>query len=170
MSTLNPMACDLPANTALKIVAANAENCEATALAEIPNPMGFEIPFVNWVGLEMGFYEGGKSLLKLQPKAHHMNSLGMVHGGVVMTMLDVGMATAARSAAKTEADSSEPRVITIEMKTSFMKPSTGLLEVHGKVLSHSRSMAFCEAEIIDPLGRVCAKGSGTFKYVRLPKS
>jgi hypothetical protein len=34
----------------------------------------------------------------------------------------------------------QPRVITIHMKTSFMKPSTGLLEVHGKVLSHSRSV------------------------------
>jgi uncharacterized protein (TIGR00369 family) len=132
--------------------------------------MGFEIPFVNWVGLEMVFYEAGKSLLKLDPQPHHMNSLGMVHGGVVMTMLDVGMATAARSAAKIDAGNEEPRVITIEMKSSFMKPSTGLLEVHGKVLSHSRSMAFCEAEIVDPHGRVCAKGSGTFKYVRLAKT
>jgi uncharacterized protein (TIGR00369 family) len=139
----------------------------AEPLAQAGNPMGFEIPFVNWVGLEMVFYEGGKSLMRLDPQAHHMNSLGMMHGGVVMTMLDVGMATAARSAAKTEVGSQEPRVITIEMKSSFMKPSKGLLEVHGKVLSHSRSMAFCEAEIIDPQGRVCAKGSGTFKYVRL---
>jgi uncharacterized protein (TIGR00369 family) len=135
------------------------------------NPMGFEIPFVNWVGLQMVFYKDGKSLLKLAPRSHHMNSLEMVHGGVVMTMLDVGMATAARSAAREESDTElEPRVITIEMKCSFMKPSTGELRVRGIVLSRTRSMAFCEAEIVDAQERVCAKGSGTFKYVRLSKA
>jgi uncharacterized protein (TIGR00369 family) len=142
------------------------------------NPMGFEIPFVNWVGLEMVFFKAGKSLMTLTPHAHHMNSLGMVHGGVIMTMLDVGMASAARSAAKEDVLSApsstnvpldEPRVITIEMKSSFMKPSIGPLEVHGKVLSHTRSTAFCEAEIIDAQGRLCAKASGTFRYVRLTK-
>jgi uncharacterized protein (TIGR00369 family) len=142
------------------------------------NPMGFEIPFVNWVGLEMVFFKAGKSLMTLTPHDHHMNSLGMVHGGVIMTMLDVGMASAARSAAKedgltasatTGLPPEEPRVITIEMKSSFMKPSIGPLEVHGKVLSRTRSTAFCEAEIIDAQGRLCAKASGTFRYVRLTK-
>lgn len=135
-----------------------------------PPPFGYEIPFVNWVGLEMVFYENGKSLMRLNPRPEHSNSMGMVHGGVVMTMLDVGMATAARSAAKVDAPpGEEPRVITIEMKSTFMKPSTGIIEVRGTVLSHTRSMAFCEAEIVDSHNRVCAKGSGTFRYIRLHK-
>ncbi len=41
----------------------------------------------------------------------------MTHGGAVMTLLDVAMAVAARSARK------ESGVVTIEMKTSFMLPA-----------------------------------------------
>ncbi len=130
-------------------------------------PFGYEVPFASWVGLEMVFFEAGKSKIRLTPRPELLNSMGMVHGGVIMTMLDVGMATAARSALKADAlPGEEPRVITIEMKSSFMKPCMGKIEVRGTVLSHTRSMAFCEAEIVDAHERVCAKGSGTFRYVK----
>ena len=83
------------------------------------------------------------------------------HGGVVMTLLDVTMATAARSAQP------DTGVVTIEMKTTFMRPSPlGLLTAKGKLIHRTATMAFTEASIYDEAGKVCASSTGTFKYVK----
>jgi uncharacterized protein (TIGR00369 family) len=76
-----------------------------------------------------------------------------------MTLLDVTMATAARSVDKTLG------VVTIEMKTSFIQPARGQLVSKGKLLHRSKSMAFTEGTIFDDEGRICAHATGTFKYV-----
>jgi uncharacterized protein (TIGR00369 family) len=63
-------------------------------------------------------------------------------------------------------------VITIEMKTSFMKPSRikiGALLGKGHVLQRTKTMAFVEARIVDAEGHVCAHSTGTFKYVTAAK-
>ena len=76
-----------------------------------------------------------------------------------MTLLDVTMATAARSVDKTLG------VVTIEMKASFLQPARGQLIGKGKLLHRSKSMAFTEGSVFDSEGRICAHATGTFKYV-----
>ena len=80
-----------------------------------------------------------------------------------MTLLDVTMATAARSVQQ------DMGVVTIEMKTSFMQPARGKLSGKGRLMHRTATMAFTEATIYDSAGRACAHATGTFKYVkRLP--
>jgi uncharacterized protein (TIGR00369 family) len=119
------------------------------------------IPFVEALGFELLRFEGGEAEIGMTPRAEHMNSLEMAHGGVVMTLLDVAMAHAARSAA-----AHARGVLTIEMKTSFMRPGVGRLRAHGKLLRQTRSMAFCEASLFDIERRLLAHATGTFKYLR----
>jgi uncharacterized protein (TIGR00369 family) len=97
--------------------------------------------------------------LRYLPEESHLNSFNVTHGGALMTLLDVTMATAARSVDKTLG------VVTIEMKTSFMQPARGQLIGKGKLLHRSKSMAFTEGTIFDSEGRICAHATGTFKYV-----
>jgi uncharacterized protein (TIGR00369 family) len=124
---------------------------------------GLSIPFVDHLGFTLEKFEGGESELHFSPRAEHLNTFDVAHGGAVMTLLDVAMATAARSI--------EPLmgVVTIEMKTTFMRPSQGepgfKLRGCGRLLHRTRTMAFTEAHIIDALGQVCAHATGTFKYV-----
>ncbi len=125
--------------------------------------MGFgaEIPFVHLLGFELTQFEAGQSTVLYTPKPEHANSFAVAHGGAVMTLLDVTMATAARSV------SPETGVVTIEMKTTFMRPSPlALLTAKGKLIHRTATMAFTEASIYDEAGRVCASATGTFKYVR----
>ncbi len=78
-----------------------------------------------------------------------------------MTLLDVAMATAARSV------QNDMGVVTIEMKTSFMQPARpGKLSGKGHLMHRTATMAFTEATIFDEQGRACAHATGTFKYVR----
>jgi len=121
------------------------------------------IPFVELLGFELKKFESGLAEISFTPAAEHLNSFDVVHGGVSMTLLDVVMAHAARSV--------QPDLgcVTIEMKTSFMRPAKGPLFAHGKLLHRSVTMAFTEGSVYDAAGKLCAHATGTFKFVaRLP--
>ena len=119
-----------------------------------------EVPFVSLVGIERHQASSGSSLSVLAPRAELLNSFGVMHGGVLMTLMDVAMASAARSLQP------DLGVVTVELKTSFMRPARGTLQARGRVLHRSGTMAFTEATIFDASERAVAHASGTFKYVR----
>ena len=120
---------------------------------------GAYIPFVDHLGFEMVFFDDGQSELRFIPEEVHLNSFNVTHGGAVMTLLDVTMATAARSVDKGMG------VVTIEMKTSFMQPAKGPLTGKGRLIHRTRNMAFTEGTVLDAEGKVCAHATGTFKLV-----
>ena len=76
---------------------------------------GVHIPFVEHLGFEMGFFEDGRSELHYNPKAEHLNSFAVAHGGAIMTLLDVSMATAARSVDKAAG------IVTMRLSSSFSR-------------------------------------------------
>ena len=119
-----------------------------------------KIPFVEHLGFTLDLFEGGHSQLGYEAQPEHMNTFQVTHGGAVMTLLDVTMATAARSVQQ------DMGVVTIEMKTSFMRPSRGQLTAKGRLMHRTPTMAFVEATIYDAKGHACAHATGTFKYVR----
>jgi uncharacterized protein (TIGR00369 family) len=105
--------------------------------------------------------EDGASEVVLPLGANHMNTWGIAHGGVTMTLADVALAMAARSLAGDGVG-----VVTVEMKVNFMEPGRGELRAFGRVLHRSTTMAYCEGEIRDSEGHFVAKALGTFKYMR----
>ena len=126
-------------------------------------PFGAKIPFVDHLGFSLEKFEGGESELLFAPRPEHLNSFDVTHGGAVMTFLDVIMATAARSV------DPDMGVVTIEMKTTFMRPAKvpmgQALVGKGHLQHRTRSMAFTEGRIYDTEGQLCAPATGTFKYV-----
>ena len=124
---------------------------------------GAEIPFVTHLGFALELFEGGASAIGYTPKPEHLNSFSVTHGGATMTLLDVTMATAARSVQK------DMGVVTIEMKTSFMQPAPGdgsRLTARGRLIHRTATLAFTEATLYDAAGKACAHATGTFKYVK----
>jgi uncharacterized protein (TIGR00369 family) len=120
------------------------------------------IPFVKAQGLELISSVNGESELRLVLRPDQENHLHVAHGGVLMTLLDVAMAQAARSG------NSGASVITIEMKTTFFQPSLGVLTARGKLQHKTGRMAFAEATVLDADGKTCAHSTGTFRYI-VPK-
>lgn len=111
--------------------------------------------------------EEGPGCIVLRIEPQHLNGWANAHGGVVMTLLDVAMAVNA-----TWHDEQQRGVVTVEMKTSFLRPGGTVgevLEAHGNVRHHTRSIAFCEAELRNSRGEVVATASGTFKYLNQPR-
>lgn len=124
---------------------------------------GVSIPFVELLGFTLEKFDDGESVMHYTPKPEHCNSFSVAHGGAVMTFLDVLMAVAARSVDK------DKGIVTIEMKTSFMRPAPAQagapLVGRGQLIHRTRSMAFVQASVFDASGALCAQSTGTFKYV-----
>jgi len=123
------------------------------------------IPFVEELGLELWRFADGEAELRVDLEEAHLNSWEVAHGGVLMTMLDVAMAHAARSVHAQAADGG-PGVATVEMKTSFMRPAEGRLRATGKLLAQTATLAFTEGSVFDEGGQLCAHATATFKYLR----
>ena len=123
------------------------------------------IPFVEMLGFELVSFEAGQAQIALNLREELTNSWSVVHGGVTMTLLDVVMAHAARSPNQPGVAES-PGVVTVEMKTTFMRPGIGRLLGKGHLVHRSASMAFCEGSVFDEAGVIVAQATGTFKYLK----
>lgn len=99
-------------------------------------------------------------------KREHLNGGGQAHGGLLMTMLDMAMAAAARSASLSKGE--QQFYVTVEMKTNFIRPGGivgGKLTASGRLRHTTKTMAFCEGDLVDGEGKLVATSSGTFKLV-----
>ncbi|MDQ6628691.1 MAG: PaaI family thioesterase [Pseudomonadota bacterium] len=123
-----------------------------------------QIPFVELLGFELLRFDAGESEIAVQLRDELCNSWHVAHGGVTMTLLDVAMALAARSAEGGAAN--RLGVVTIEMKTSFIRPGLGRIVATGRLLHRTASMAFCDATAVDAEAKIVAHGSGTFKFLK----
>ena len=126
-------------------------------------PFGVRVPFFDHLCFTLERFEDGQSELHYEARPEHLNSFAVTHGGATMTLMDVTMACAARSV------DPEMGVVTIEMKTSFMRPAKvpagHALVGKGHLKHRTRSMAFTEGSVFDAQGQLCAHATGTFKYV-----
>ena len=123
------------------------------------------IPFVELLGLELLRFDHGGAEIAIELRDELTNSWGVAHGGVTMTLLDVVMAHAARSPGE-DGVAEASGVVTVEMKTSFLRPGLGRLVGSGRRLHRTASMAFCEASLRDAGGDLIAHSTGTFKFLK----
>ena len=118
-----------------------------------------KIPFVAHLKIQTDALGEGTACLSLPVEKHLANSIGTVHGGVIMSLLDVALCTAARTL---HPDSIG--VITIDMSTSFIGGgSGGKLLAEARVLKDGRSMSFVEAEARNEDGLLVAKAIATVR-------
>lgn len=123
------------------------------------------IPFIAHLGLVTEALGEGSACLSMALPRHFTNSLGTAHGGVIMSLLDVALCTAARTL---HPDSLG--VVTIDMSTSFIGGGKGdKLLAEARVLKDGRSMTFVEGEARNADGSLVAKAIGTVK-VRMPEA
>jgi uncharacterized protein (TIGR00369 family) len=99
-----------------------------------------------------------RAVVELAATDDHLNANGIVHGGVMMTLLDMAMATAV-----TRSLAPEERTASINIQTSFLRSAQpGRLVATGKLIRRGRSVAFPEGEITDGAGEVLARATGVW--------
>ena len=117
------------------------------------------IPFVAHLKILTEALGEGTARLSLPIEPHLTNSLGTVHGGAIVSLLDVALCTAARTL---HPESSG--VVTIDLSTSFIGGGGGArLLAEARVLKDGRSMTFVEAEAKNEDGSLVAKAIATVR-------
>src|SRR5215210_3501105 len=79
-----------------------------------------KIPYVVHLGLTTESLGEGSARLSMPLPKHFTNSLGTAHGGVIMSLLDVALCTAARTLHPESVG-----VITINLSTTFIGAGSG---------------------------------------------
>ena len=108
------------------------------------------VPFMRLLDARREFAEAGRARVVIDERPALGNVIGAVHGGVLVTLLDVVMASAAVSVfdfART--------AVTLDLNTSFLEPGRGRLNADGEVLHHDDSVAWCRERLA---GYKCPRG------------
>ncbi len=118
-----------------------------------------KIPFVSHLKILTETLGEGTARLSLPIELHLTNSLGTAHGGVIVSLLDVALCTAARTL-----HPESMGVVTIDLSTSFIGGASGAkLIAEARVLRDGRSMSFVEAEAKNEDGSLVAKAIATVR-------
>ena len=125
-----------------------------------------KIPFVAHLKILTETLGQGSARLSLPIEPHLTNSLGTVHGGVIMSLLDVALCTAARTLHPDSVG-----VVTIDMSVSFVGGGSGArLAAEARVLKDARTMSFVEAEARNEDGSLVAKAISTVRVRQKEKT
>lgn len=121
--------------------------------------MGSASGFDVTLGAEDGPVVDGRALVRLDASERHLNPAGTVHGGVIMTLVDLAMGRAASSLAE-----SDRMPVTIEMKVNFLEAGrVGQIVAAASVLRRGRLFTVVQAEVWQVDGHeALAEAIGTF--------
>lgn len=114
-------------------------------------------------GKHVGFHHyrllpSGEVTMELEAQEHHLNISGIVHGGVLLSMLDSVMG----GAVITHLNEGE-WTATESLTTNFLRPGhPGKLTGYGRVDRRGKLTAFVSGEIKDADGNVIAKATGVW--------
>jgi uncharacterized protein (TIGR00369 family) len=113
---------------------------------------------IRWCGME-----DGAVVLELPIRPDHLNFSGTVHGGVIMSLIDIACGLAVMAPAPS---SRTPRsALTLSLTTSFTgQAQAGTVRVIGRQRAGGRKIVFATAEVFNAHGALIALGEGTFRY------
>ena len=96
-----------------------------------------------------------------------MNRSGVMHGGVLTTMIDAACGYAGCYSAEPDAPR---RAFTLSLETQFLAAAeTGsTLTAKAEKTGGGRQIFFSRAQAVDQGGRLIGQGSGTFRYRSAP--
>ena len=121
-------------------------------------------PFADLLGLRRSTMEDGRCRFGATVRPEHMNPHGVVHGGVVYTLVDYAMGGAVTSRL-----GPGERCATLEIKINYLAPvSEGDLAAEAWVVARTARVAVLEARVQADGDRLVALATGSF-YIQTPR-
>jgi uncharacterized protein (TIGR00369 family) len=115
-------------------------------------------PFHAGFGISVERAAGGEVRLGWEARPDHRNLQGLVHGGILATLVDIAMGLAVRTAV-----GPTRRHVTIDLHVHYVRPARpGRLEALGAVVRVGTNVGFAEGSVMDAAGRLLIRASGTY--------
>lgn len=103
----------------------------------------------------------GRAVVTMEVNENHLNRHGVMHGGLITTVIDTAMGA---TASLTASPDGKVPYSTITLTMNFVAPMLpGTLSATGRVIGGGRKTVFVEGEAHDQNGTLVAKATGTFK-------
>lgn len=121
---------------------------------KLPHP-----PICALLGYRLVEVEPGRAVFEITAGERHYNPIGVVHGGIAMTLLDSAMGCAVQTRMPAGGG-----YTTLEAKTNLVRAvtmETGPLRAIGSVVHLGRRVATAEARLEDRAGKLYAHASTT---------
>ena len=117
-------------------------------------------PFMKHLGMEFERFEKGDVLIRLPIKNELLNANGVLHGGVISTLLDHISGVTIRS-------TREARVATISLTTQFIAPvKGGILYASAALINHGNRIQNVEAKVTNEKGEIVGTALVTFAILK----
>jgi uncharacterized protein (TIGR00369 family) len=116
-------------------------------------------PIMQLLGYRLAQVAEGLAVFECEPGEQHYNPIGVVHGGLAMTLLDSAMGCCVHT--RLPAGSA---YTTLEAKVNLVRAitaKTGLIRATGRVIHLGGKTATAEARLEDAAGKLYAHGTTT---------
>lgn len=119
--------------------------------------------FADLVGYRVGAWENGRAEIVLDVSDPHLNRSGIMHGGVLSTLVDVANGYAG---CHCTVPGNARRSVTLQLTTQFLAPVRGGTRIvaTGRVVGGGGRIFFSTCEVHDEKGTLVGRGEGVFKY------
>lgn len=114
-------------------------------------------PYPRLIGMRLDSIELDRARIGLEVSEHHFQPFGMVHGGVLATLIDTATFWAAFLRLPEDAG-----LVNIDLKLNYLQPVTGgRLTADGRCLRPGRTISYAEAHVYDENGTLLVHGTST---------
>jgi len=116
-------------------------------------------PIARLLGFDLVEVEPGDAVFEVTPGEQHYNPIGVVHGGLAMTLLDSAMGCAVQTHMPAGGG-----YTTLEAKTNLVRAvsaDTGRLRAIGKIVHLGKRVATAEGRLEDASGKLYAHATTT---------
>lgn len=128
------------------------------------DPIAAETPsgFQTHTGYRVTAWSAGRAVIEMQVAPFHLNRHGVVHGGMLVSLLDVAGGHAVTFC---DVPGRMRLATTIALATTFLAPARrGLLRAEGWLRGGGRKTVAITAEVVDDTGTLIALAQGSYRY------
>ncbi|MCS7313143.1 MAG: PaaI family thioesterase [Acidobacteria bacterium] len=125
-----------------------------TAVQQVVESM----PFLRWLGVQVVDLKPGHSQVQLSVRPEMLQVAGLLHGGIVASLIDVASALAVFSAMSTWVE-----IRTLEMKVNYFRPvRSGEIQAYARLAHMGKRTAVTLCHVWGDGDTLCALGVATF--------
>jgi uncharacterized protein (TIGR00369 family) len=114
-------------------------------------------PYPELIGLVISALEFDSCCIELDLGERHLQPFGIVHGGVIATLIDTATFWAGFMRLPEDAG-----LVNVDLKLNYLKAvASGHLRADGRCLRAGRQISYAEASVFNEAGELIAHGSST---------
>lgn len=114
-------------------------------------------PFPGHMSMKLVTIDLDRAGVELQTARCHLQPYGIVHGGVVATLIDTATFWSAFMRVPEDAG-----LVNVDLKLNYLKPvEKGLLRAEGFAMRSGKSISYAESRVLDDHGELIAHGTST---------